>query len=95
MAKEQELQKKIISYLKKKGCYVIKINQDAKSHVGTPDVIAMKEGFWLAIEVKASKTAKFQPLQKETIEKLNEMSWAKVVYPENWEDVQKELNELL
>ena len=55
----------------------------------------MKEGFWGAIEVKKSKTAKYRPGQKETVAKMDTMSWARVVYPENWPEVQKELTEIL
>lgn len=48
-----------------------------------------------AIEVKKSKTAKYRPGQKETVAKMDAMSWARVVYPENWPEVQKELTEVL
>lgn len=82
-----ELTGKITRYLKKHGCLVI------ESKAGT--LIFFKDGFWGALEVKKSKTAKFQPLQKEMVAKMDEMSWARVVYPENWEEIQKELEEIL
>lgn len=63
--------------------------------VGTPDVFFCIDGFYGFVEVKASKTAKFQPLQKERVEKLNEWSWAKVVYPSIWDEVKQELDSLL
>lgn len=88
---ESTLQTKIVKYLKSKGCYVIKTQPGPGVPVGCPDIIFMKEGFWGGLEVKASRTSKYQPLQKKTIDMLNEMSWCKVVYPENWDDIKLEL----
>lgn len=95
MAKESDLQADIIKYLKKKGCYVLKTTPGAGVPRGAPDIFFTLEGLWGAIEVKASKKARFQPGQKETVAKLDEWSWAKVVWPENWKDIKKDLEELL
>lgn len=92
---EKRLQSKIIKYLKSKGCYVIKNNAAPGVPVGCPDLSFYIEGFYGFIEVKASKTSKFQPLQKEAVAKLDSWSWAKVVYPENWEEIQQELEGIL
>ncbi len=92
---EAQLQSKIIKYLKGKGCYVIKTKPGIGTPVGCPDVIALLEGLWLAIEVKGSETAAYKPLQKDTLEKLNSWSFAKTVYPENWPDVRSELEMML
>lgn len=92
---EAKLQTEIIKYLKKKGCYVIKTKPGPGVPTGCPDIIFLFEGFWGAIECKASKLARFQPLQKETLEKFNEWSFAKAVYPENWQEVKQELEQIL
>lgn len=92
---ESQLQSEIIKYLKKKGCYVIKHSAHPGVPMGCPDLSFYYEGLYGFIEVKASKTAKFQPLQKETIEKLDNWSWAKVVYPNNWAEVKIELEAIL
>jgi len=55
----------------------------------------MVEGFWGAIEVKDKSTAKYQPLQKETLDLFNEWSWAKRVDPTNWLIVRAELDKML
>ena len=91
MAKESVLQGKVIKWLKERGCYVIKNSAVSGVPTGCPDVVFFKERFYGFIEVKSSKGARFQPLQKETLAKLDAWSWAKVVYPENWEETQKEL----
>lgn len=92
---EAYLQSKVVKYLKSKGCYVIKTTPGPGTPVGCPDVIFMKEGFWGGLEVKASKTSKFQPLQKQTIELLDKQSWCKPVYPENWAEIRIELDGIL
>lgn len=71
------------------------IQPQAGIPTGTSDIFFCKEGFYGFIEVKASKTAKFQPLQKEFVEKMNDWSWARVIYPENWTAIKSELQELL
>lgn len=93
--KEQNIQSKFIKFLKSKGCYVIKISAAPGVPKGCPDIIALKDGFWLGAEMKASKRSKYQPGQKETIKKLDEWSWCKMVCPENYNEIIKELGELL
>lgn len=92
---EAATQSKIIKFLKHKGCYVIKTHPGLGTPTGCPDIIFMKEGFWGALEAKSAKNAKFQPLQKETIEKFAEWSYAKVLYPENLEEIKSELDIIL
>lgn len=89
--KESKLQAEIIRFLKKKGCYVIKTSPGPGTPIGCPDIIALFEGCWIAIEVKASAKSSFRPLQKETIEKLSDWSWCKAVTVDNWPEVKGEL----
>lgn len=97
MSAEAVLQTKIRTYLKGKGCYVLKTQPDARggAPTGCPDIFFFKEGFWGAIEIKASPAAPYRPLQLETLLKLNEWSWARRVDPTNWLDTQKELEMML
>lgn len=91
MIKESYFQGKVIKWLKEQGCYVIKNTANPGVPLGCPDVFFCKGKFYGFIEVKPSKSSKFQPLQKETVAKLDDWSYARVVHPENWEDVKKEL----
>lgn len=95
MSAESDLQSKIIKYLKGKGCYVIKTKAGVGTPVGCPDIICLCGGLWFAIEVKGSPTAPYQALQKETLEKLDEWSWAKRIDPSNWPAVKQELEQML
>lgn len=91
---ESRLQSDIVKYLRDKGCYVIKTRPGMGTPDGCPDIIFLYEGFWGSIEVKGSRP-KWQPLQRETLAKLDEWSWAKVVNPTNWLDVKLELEAML
>jgi len=93
---EAQLQGKIIRWLKAKGCVVVKLQAGPAVPVGMPDVLALIDGGgWIALEVKASAKSKFQPLQKEWVKKLDEMYYARIVYPENWEKIKLELVDLI
>jgi len=95
MSAESDLQSKIRKYLKSKGCYVLVIRPQPGIPDGCSDIIFMLEGFWGAIEVKDTPKAKWQPLQKETLEKFNAWSWGKRVDPTNWLEVKNELENIL
>lgn len=95
MTPEARLQNKIVKYLRSKGFWVMKTRPGMGTPVGAPDIIALYEGWWLAIEVKSSATAPFQPLQKKTLEKLSEWSHVWVAYPENWGSIRAEIDSLV
>lgn len=95
MSIESRLQANIRKYLKSKGCYVLVIRPQPGIPDGCPDIIFMLEGFWGAIEVKKDPKSKYQPLQKETLEKLDKWSWSKRVDPTNWPEVRAELETIL
>lgn len=89
---EQQLQSAIIKWLKSKGCYVIKAQAGPGVPVGCPDIIALIDGGgYIALEVKSSSSSKFQPLQKETIKKLDSMYFCRAVWPDNWSLIRSEI----
>jgi len=95
MSIESNLQSNIRQYLKSKGCYVLVIRPQPGIPDGCSDVIFMLEGFWGAIEVKKTPNAKYEPLQKETLEKFDDWSWARRVDTTNWMEVKQELEAML
>ena len=92
---EKKLQSEAIKWLKQQGAYVIKTSPGAGIPTGCPDIIFLKEGFWGCLELKSSNTAKFQPLQQQTIMKLQDWSYCRVVYPQNWNTIKAELQTIL
>lgn len=91
---EAKLQSDIIKFLRSKKCFVMKPT-GAGVPLGTSDIVFFLEGFYGFIEVKRSEKAPFQPLQPEFLEKMDEWSWAKAVWPENWPEIQAELEAML
>lgn len=98
MAKESDLQATIMHWLRGHGAVAFKYQQNATTRAALPDIFFVKDGFWGAIEVKKIKTSPFRPGQKKMVEKLDSMSWAKIVWGgknSNWPEVREELTEML
>lgn len=96
MTPEGKFKKKICTELRKLGCTVLQYQQGVGTVKGFPDTIVIAEGITFFIEFKASKRAKFQPLQKEWIKKLNDNGhFAWVMYPENEREVMNEIKRIL
>jgi hypothetical protein len=58
---------------------------------GIPDLTLLYKKRWGILEVKGFEDAPVQPNQEFYIDELNRMSYAAFVYPENEEDVVREL----
>ena len=71
------------------GCIVLK--NDANYIQGFPDLLILYKNKWAALECKKNNRESFQPNQEYYIEKLNEMSFAAVIFPENKEEILDEL----
>lgn len=93
MAKESAFQKGLINDLKKRfpGCMVLK--NDSNYIQGIPDLLVLYEGRWAALECKKAKQAGHRPNQDYYVERMNEMSFSRFVYPENKENVLDELQQ--
>ena len=93
---EGNFKKSFCSKLRKLGCTVFQ-NQGVGIPKGFPDTsVLLPEGLTIYIEFKASKRAKFQPLQKEWIKKLNDRNFfAYICFPENADDIMKDIKRLL
>lgn len=71
------------------GCLILKNDTDYLQ--GIPDLLILWRRHWAMLEVKASYDAPFQPNQEWYLEKLNKMSFASVICPENEEEVLHDL----
>lgn len=89
--KESEFQSALIKELKNEfpGCIVIK--QDPNYIQGIPDLLVLYKDKWAALECKKEKDSHHQPNQDYYISVMNDMSFAKFVFPENKEDILDEL----
>lgn len=73
------------------GCIVTKL--DSSYIQGIPDLLVLYKDKWAVLECKQSANAKRQPNQPYYVDKLNEMSFSRFIYPENKEDVLHELQQ--
>ena len=90
---ESTYQKKIIRKLKRMfpGCEILK--NDSGYRQGIPDWTIFWGPFWAMLEIKDSLRAKRQPNQPYYVKKMNEMSFAAFICPENEEEVLAALQE--
>lgn len=73
------------------GCFVFKL--DANDFQGMPDLLILYKNKWAALECKRSsrESKKPRPNQGYYVDKLDEMSFSRFIYPENKEEVLYEL----
>lgn len=93
MKKESDFQSKLKKDLKKMfpGCIVTKL--DSGDIQGIPDILILHNNKWATLENKRSKNASHQPNQDYYVDKMNEMSFSRFIYPENKDEVLKELQQ--
>lgn len=73
------------------GCVILK--NDSGYLQGIPDLLVLFGDRWAMLEVKATEFSLTQPNQSYYIDKLDQMSFAAFVYPENERDVLNALQE--
>lgn len=88
---EKNFQSKLIKELKTifEGCIVLK--SDPTYLQGIPDLIIFYKDKWATLECKQNENSHVQPNQDYYVEKMNNMSFSRFVYPENKDIVIKEL----
>lgn len=63
------------------GCIVTKL--DSSDIQGIPDLLVLYKDKWATLENKKSKNAPKRPNQEYYVNKMNEMSFSRFIYPEN------------
>jgi hypothetical protein len=78
---------KVITRLKTMfpGCEIIK--PDPSYSQGIPDLIILWQDYWASLEFKKSANANIQPNQEYYIQRLDGMSFAAFIHPDNIEEV--------
>lgn len=90
-SREAQFQTRVIARLQDTfpGCVVIK--NDPQYLQGIPDILLLADWFWAMLEVKASARSPVQPNQEYYVDLLDRMSFAAFIFPENEEEVFRDL----
>ena len=90
--KESKFQADLKKELKTRfpGCIVTKL--DSSDIQGIPDLLVLYKNKWACLENKRDSRASKRPNQEYYVNKMNEMSFARFIYPENREEVLDELS---
>lgn len=90
---ERDFQSDLIKELKKEFTGSIILKTDPSYIQGIPDLLILHNNRWAALECKKDSKASARPNQKFYVDKMNEMSYASFIFPENREEVLNELRE--
>lgn len=95
MKRESRFQLDLIDELEEMlpGCIVLKNDPDYIQ--GIPDLLVLFQDRWAALEVKKSAKEHHQPNQDYYVELMDNMSFARFIYPENKEEVLYDLERAL
>lgn len=91
---ESKFQAGLIKELKARydGCLVMK--NDAGYSQGIPDLLVLHNDKWAALECKKSSRASHRPNQDYYVNKMDDMSYARFISPENKEEILNELDDV-
>lgn len=92
-SKEAQFQSSLIRELKKRFPECIVTKMDSGHIQGIPDLLLLWGTHWAALECKRNKSARRQPNQAYYVARMNEMSFARFIFPENKEEVLNELEQ--
>lgn len=95
MAREKAFENKVKAFLNSIGAYYIKTHGDRFSKVGTPDILACVNGYFVAVEVKAEngKPSELQLYHLEQIENTGGLAF--LLYPKDFEQFKQKIQNLL
>lgn len=91
--KENKFQADLIKELKQlfPGCIILK--NDANYIQGIPDLTIFYNDRWAVLECKKNRIASHRPNQDYYVKKMDDMSFARFIYPENKEEIINELQQ--
>lgn len=84
---ENKFKTKLIKEIKTRfpGSFVFHL--DPTERQGSPDLLVLYKDKWAALEGKKNAKAKLRPNQDIYVDLFNEMSFARIIFPENAKEV--------
>ena len=92
---ENKFKTNLINEIKRRLPGSIIFHLDPNEFQGAPDLLVLYRARWGALEVKKDAHAKLRPNQQYFVDKFNEMSFARIIFPENKEEVLDEMERSL
>ena len=89
--KESRFQHNLIKEIETRFPGSLVYKMDARYRQGTPDILVLYGKNWATLECKNSSKANKQPNQEYYVGLMNEMSFSRIVTPENKEEVLNDL----
>ena len=71
------------------------VHLDPTECQGVPDILVLYKNKWAALEGKKSERSSHRPNQNFYVEKMNDMSFAAFIFPENKEEILNDLQHAL
>lgn len=90
---ERDFQASLIKEIKSRFQDCIVMKNDSAYIQGIPDLLILYKNKWASLEVKKSGKANKQPNQEYYVNRMNDMSFSRFIYPENKDEVLDELNQ--
>ena len=92
---ESKFQANLITEIKNMfpGCIVMK--NDSSYIQGIPDLLVLYNDKWASLECKKTAGSRRQPNQEYYVDRMNDMSFSRFIYPENKEEVLNDLQQAL
>lgn len=92
MRRENEYQSGLIKRIKERFRGSIVLKNDSSYKQGIPDLTVLYKNHWAALECKQHDKASHRPNQDYYISKMDEMSFARFISPDNEEVVLDEMD---
>ncbi len=93
MKTENKYQAGLIKRIKERYDGAIVLKNDSSYKQGIPDLTVLYKNKWAALECKRCDDASKRPNQSYYISKMDDMSFARFISPDNEEDILNEMDE--
>lgn len=95
IAAEKSFENKIKKHLKDNSCWYVKYFANRMTKSGVPDIIACVNGYFIGIEVKASKGKPSELQLWNRLQIRNSGGISIILYPDQWEDFKLLIEDLI